>query len=94
MTSPYTPLLWLVMYVIAGDPTRPEPNRRVEGTVHASIVTAVGCIAPIDHGMDHAGHDAPHRYRLPGGAQVRIPYLLATRVGLALAILAIFLSTC
>ena len=44
--------------------------------------------------MDHAGHDAPHRSRLPGGAPVRIPYLLAIRVGLALAILAIFLSTC
>ena len=49
---------------------------------------------PIDHGMDRAGRDAAHRSRFPAGAEARIPYLLATRVALVLAIPAIFLSTC
>ena len=44
--------------------------------------------------MDHAGPDVRLGSRFPARAPVRLPYLLAARVALALAVPAILLSTC
>ena len=44
--------------------------------------------------MDYAGQNDAFRLRLPGGSRRGIAYLLASRAAVALAILAIVLSTC